>query len=156
MKISVVIVLLVMVIAGAVYAQLPEVGYIGLYTDHPWQFDPSMSCVTGVGFYPVEMWIYCLPSNLGMMCAQFMISYPPNIIQSTVTTNPAVAVTQGTLDTGMSVCFQDCQWDWQWPFHQSLYVTDQTPTWIEIVKHPDPNVICVGFATCAYAACGPA
>jgi hypothetical protein len=155
MKLFITVVLLVIVIAGAVYAQLPEVGYIGLYTDHPWRFDPSKSCVTGLGFYPVEMYIYCLPSNLGMLCAEFMLTYPDNVIQSTVTTNPEVSVTLGTLDTGMSVCFVDCHWDWICPFHQSLWVIDQTPSWIEIVKHPDPMILCVQFYPCVSALCGP-
>jgi hypothetical protein len=150
------LVLVLVLITAVAHAQLPEVGYIGLYTEDPWRFDPSMSCVTGVGFYPAEMWIFCLPSVRGIICAEFMITYPANVIQSTVTTNPAVSVTLGELDTGMSVCFVDCHWDWVWPFHQSLWVIDATPAWIEIVKHPDPHIICVQFANCVLAACGPA
>lgn len=53
-----------------------------------------------------------------------MRSYPANVIQSTVTTNPSVSVTLGTLDTGMSVCLVNCAWDWNWIFHQSLWVLD--------------------------------
>ncbi|UCF06973.1 MAG: hypothetical protein JSV33_08135 [bacterium] len=134
-----------LMIASITSAQLPPVGYIGLTLD---DFQFQNGCSSGVGFYPLEIWIYCLPSDEGMICAKFMIDYPPNVIQSTVTTNPAVSVTLGTLDTGMSVCFADCHWNWIWPFHQALYVTDSTPTEVLIVKHPDPNILCVQFANC--------
>jgi hypothetical protein len=102
-----------------------------------------------VGFYPVEMWIWCLPDNQGQICAEFMIVYPPNVIQSTVTNNTdIISVTLGDLASGMSVCYVTCQWDWNWPFHQLLYVTDPTPSEVIITKHPDPTIMCPQFATC--------
>ncbi|UCF04486.1 MAG: hypothetical protein JSV33_11170 [bacterium] len=143
MKKALLLALAVLFLSGAALAQLPPHGYIGLYTD-----EHVTCCVTGEGFYPVEMWIWCLPSLKGMICAEFMCVYPANVIQSTVTTNPLVSVTLGTLDTGMSVCFADCHWTWIWPFHQALWVTDPTATDISIVKHPDPNIECVQFANC--------
>jgi hypothetical protein len=75
------------------------------------------------------------------MCAEFMICYPANAIQSTVTANTAIiSVSLGTLDTGMSVCYIVCQWDWHWCYHQLLYVTDGTQTNVEICPHPGVGV----------------
>ncbi|UCD20121.1 MAG: hypothetical protein JSU64_03015 [candidate division WOR-3 bacterium] len=143
MKTVLCIVVVLVLVSSTSLAVLPPYGYMGLYID-----EHETYCTSGEGFYPVEMWIWCLPSERGMICAEFMIVYPANIIQSTVTVNPEVSVTLGTLDTGMSVCFVDCQWDWQWPFHQALWVTDPTQTEIEIEKHPDPMIECVQFANC--------
>lgn len=143
MKKLILISIALLLVSGAVSAQ--PVGYIGLFIDE----DRTSSCVTGVGFYPVEIWISCLPNPAtGMLCAEFMLTYPPNVIQSTSTTTPLMCVTLGTIDTGMSACLCECAWSWTWLFHQMLYVTDPTPTEINIVKHPDPYVQCVQFANC--------
>ncbi|UCF05832.1 MAG: hypothetical protein JSV33_01995 [bacterium] len=148
MKRILLITVAVLLIASFAHAQLPPVGYIGLYLNtEPPSPDP-IACATGAGFYPVEMYIWALPNEKGMMCAEFMVTYPVNVIQSTVTTNPLVCVTLGTLDTGMSACLCTCAWDWTWYFHQLLYVTDPTPTECTIVKHPDPNIPCVQHANC--------
>ena len=139
-----------LMISGAVCAQLPPIGTIGLFADE----GRTTWCATGAGppppYYAVEMWIWCLPNNLGMMCAEFMLAYPdPSlVIKSTVTQNDSVCVALGTLDTGMSVCFCTCQWDWIWPFHQTLYVAPGTKMYIEIVVHPDPFIKDVQFANC--------
>lgn len=131
-------------VSSVAFAQLPPVSYIGLYVDG----DHSSSCATGAGFYPVEMWIWHLPSDQGMICSEFMLVYPANIIQSVVTTNPLVSVTLGTLPEGMSVCLTNCAWDWNWTFHQALYVTDPSLTEITVVKHPDPMINYVQNANC--------
>lgn len=107
--------------------------YMGLYTDSAHMY----WCASGVGFYPVEMWIWCLPGDQGVICNEFRVSYPANVIQSTVTYNPIIAVDLGTLPTGISVCYLACQFDWFWMYHQMLWVTDPTPTQISIVAHPD-------------------
>lgn len=126
--------------------------FIGLYAND----EHSVSCVTGVGFYSVEMWIWCLPVQYEHLCAEFAIQYPSNVIASTVTGNTAlISVTIGDLQTGISVCYVGCQSYWYWLFHQSLWVINDTPTWIEIITHPDPYIECVQFAPCVYAHCAP-
>jgi hypothetical protein len=141
MKKGVLLVVALLLLAAPLNAQMSK--YIGLYIDEL----HDMWCATGVGFYPVEMWIWCLPNDLGQICAEFAVAYPPNVIQSTVTQNTAIiSVTLGDLPSGMSVCYIACQWDWHWNFHQTCYVTDPTPTHIEIIPHPDAGVY--QFATC--------
>ena len=124
-----------LVIAGAANAQT---GFIGLYTDET----HSYWCAEGVGFYPVNMWVMCLPGPLGQICAEFMICYPPIVIQSTTTWNTAlISVSLGDLASGLSVCYIVCQYDWNWIAHQLLYVTDSaTKAMAVICPHPDVGV----------------
>ena len=136
--------MLIIVMVSAVHAQLPEQPYIGLFAGE----DRTSSCVTGTGFYQVEMWIWCLSSDGGQMCAEFAIQYPSNVIWSTVTNNdPIISVMLGGLPDAVSVCYNECQYDWIWPFHQRLYVTDSEPSWVEIIAHPEAGQ--VQFANCS-------
>lgn len=140
---AIVLSVLILMLSGSVLA----VGVMGLYVDGSSPPDPWNSCVNGVGFYPVEVWIWSLPGVNGVMCAEFAISYPMNVIQSTVYSNTAiVSVEIGSLPSGMSVCYMTCQVGWHWCFHQLLYVVDPTPTQIEIVPHP--GVGAYHFANC--------
>ena len=140
MKKAILLTVALLLVAGAANAQ-----YIGLYVDN----ERSSWCATGVGFYPVEMWIWCLPGPLGQICAEFMVTYPVNVITSTVTWNvPIISVSLGDLSSGLSVCYVNCLYDWHWPAHQTLYVTDPTATYCTIQKHPDPAVEDIQFANC--------
>jgi hypothetical protein len=131
-----------MLIATVANAQ-PPVGYIGLFAD----VDHTTWCVTGAGFYPFNMYIWCLPSYLGQICAEFMVCYPANVIQSTVTWNdPIISVSLGDLPSGLSVCFDPCQTTWFWIANQAMYCTDPTQTYIYICPHPDVGVY--QFANC--------
>jgi hypothetical protein len=125
------------------YAQNPSLGYIGLFADS----EHSYWCVNGVGFYPVEMWIWTLPGQNGMICVEFEIGYAANVIPSTITPGfDDVTLAIGDLDEGLSACLMECQWDWFWFYHQTLYVTDDMPTYCEVLPHPDIGVY--QFANC--------
>ena len=133
----------ILMLSGSVFA---HIGFMGLYSD-----GTHTSCsASGVPFYLVEMWIWFKPDPTnGMVCADFMITYPANVITSTVTKNlPIISIDWGDFYSGYSVCFIDCQYDWIWPAHQLLYVTDYTPTTCQIVKHPDPAIECVQMNDC--------
>jgi hypothetical protein len=143
----------ILLLCNAALAQHPDYAGIGLYTDPNDPPSVESACVTGVGFYFVEMYIWCLPEasqwTHGVLCAEFAISYPDNVIQSTVTINTDIrSVDLGTLPTGYSICYKSCQDYWHWIAHQSLYVTNAEPSWIEIVKHPDPCITDVQYAPC--------
>ncbi|MBN1884095.1 MAG: hypothetical protein JW876_01060 [Candidatus Krumholzibacteriota bacterium] len=130
------------VTATGANAMVP-LGYMGLYADG----ERGSWCVTGVGFYPVEMWIWALPGELGSICAEYMIAYPANVIQSTVTFHdPIISVALGNIASGLSVCFTECRYDWYWIAHQLLYVTGPEKTAVRIVAHPDVGVY--QFANC--------
>ena len=132
MKLAVCIGIIVLLTAGSAFSQLPPEGFIGLFTDNI----HSNWCTEGIPLYPVEMWVWCLPSERGQMCAEFAVSYPSNVIESTVTQNDAIiSVRLGDLPNGVSVCYVVCQYDWNWPFHQTLYVTDFAETNVRIMPH---------------------
>ncbi|MBN1884734.1 MAG: hypothetical protein JW876_04325 [Candidatus Krumholzibacteriota bacterium] len=119
-------------------------GYMALYTDAN---HTVCEAISPGGFYMAEMWIWCLPSDNGQMCAEFSIGYPADIITSTVTPNlDIISVTLGDLLNGMSVCYNACQDDWNWPFHQTLYLTGMVPEFVTINPHPDTGA--VSFANC--------
>ncbi len=118
-------------------------GYIGLFTDE----DHLNWYVTGTPVYSVEMWIWCLPGNLGQICAEFRICYPDNVIQGPITENESlISVTLGDLATGISLGYTNCQWDWHWCYHQTLWVIDQKPTFCKICPHPETGEYV--FANC--------
>jgi hypothetical protein len=105
--------------------------YIGLFAD-----DCHISwCVTGEDFYPVEMWVWFLPSENGLICYEMGVDYPSNVIQSTFRVNDSV-VSPCVGCTKYALCFMSCQWDWVWPWHQTLYVTDSEKSVLEITVHP--------------------
>ncbi|MBN1884096.1 MAG: hypothetical protein JW876_01065 [Candidatus Krumholzibacteriota bacterium] len=140
-RIFAIAVVCILLAAGAT-AQTP-LGYMGLYADGA----HGTWCATGSGFYPVEMWIWCLAGINGQICAEFMIGYPANVITSTVTANTdAISVTLGDLASGMSACLKECNESWLWFFHQTLYVSDPTLTFVQILGHPDVGVY--QFANC--------
>jgi hypothetical protein len=119
-----------------------EGGCIGLYADD----QHSDWCVNGEGFYPIDMWVWCRPSGNGLICAEFAVQFPSNTIQSTITWHPDISVTIGDIWVGLSVCFTHCFYDWVWPLHEVVYVTDPTQTMIEVVEHPDAGHI--AFLNC--------
>jgi hypothetical protein len=94
------------------------------------------------GFYAIEMWIWCQPGPNGMICAEFCVDYPYNIIQTIVTTNMDIySVSIGDLVSGISVCYKQCLYDWHWIYHQTLYVTDPSPGAVMIVQHPEASML---------------
>lgn len=138
-------VLALLFIGAAASAQLPLVGYIGLFADD----NRDTWCVNGVGFYQIEMWVWCLPSTPGMICAEFAISYPGNVVQSAITFPPPVIIPEVfEPETGVNACFTECQMQWTWAFHQTLFVSDALPSYLEIIKHSDPSIEYIRFATC--------
>jgi hypothetical protein len=107
--------------------------------------DSHTECTaTGVAMYPVYVWIWVKPDSLGVICAEFMLSYPPNVIQSQVTKNvPIISQDVGDFPSGYSVCFITCQHDWVWIAHQLVYVLDQTQSQISVLPHPDRDSVLV-------------
>ena len=130
--------LVVLVLLSPAAKAQPPVGYIGLFTDA----GHSSWCAYGTApYYPVTMYICCLPSVNGQMCAEFAIDYTadPGIIKTSATAAPHVSVALGGLDTGMSVCFLECQTEWHWAFSQALFINTSSKLTLQIVPHPVVN-----------------
>ena len=114
-------------------------GYIGLFTGDI----ISNSCVTAEGdFFPFEMWIWCKPSSSGLELAAFRILYPSNAIPGAVTQNDdIVAISIGSLEDGVGVLYSACQYNWNWSYHQTVYVTSHSASTVLVAPHPDVGSI---------------
>jgi len=133
-RLLVLLILLSATVPGAVLAELPPTGSIGLYADASRQY---YACCPFFESYPVarvEVWIWCLPSTRGLKCAEFAIAYPPNVIRDRIVYSPLISSSQGDLINGFSACFSACQMDWVWVAHQSLYIVHLS-SYAEIVPH---------------------
>ncbi|HEY5132310.1 MAG TPA: hypothetical protein VII85_01340, partial [Candidatus Krumholzibacteriaceae bacterium] len=103
------------------------------------------------GFQAFTMYIYWLPGTHGLSSAEFKVSAPSNVILSTVTANPDIAVSLGTLTAGTAVTFGAiCEGAgvWVWTHHVSCFLTSAVEGIIELV--PDPTAIppFLGYASC--------
>jgi len=124
---------------------LPPNAYAGLFVD---QMHSGTSVYYVPPLTPFTMWIWWLPSDKGIKAAEFQIIYPSNVIASTVTVNPLVSAVLGDLSSGASAAFGDCQMAWVWTHQQACYLTDMSPSVIQIVAHPTGGGLNV--ATCEY------
>ena len=134
--------------------QLPPLGYIGLYADAretplPDEVARTDWCISIAGAQ-FTMWVWALPGENGLKCAEFAVSYPEaGIFPGTEELNPAQSVAQGSLANGLSICFSDCQYDWQWIGYQPIFVMVATPLIFEIVEHPTTYPVPIyQFANC--------
>jgi hypothetical protein len=141
MRLLLFISVLTLISASSLYAQ--STGWIALSNDA----DQFGWCVNGVGFYPIEIWVFCYPNVNGLISAEFSLNYPNNVIRSTVTINNSIVLeTEGDLLNGIKVIYSACQTGCNSPLSQTLWVTDPTQTSIEVANHPDIGI--TRFATC--------
>ena len=77
------LVLLLLIFPSHVQSQLPSTGYIGLFID---EYHTNW-CINGSGYYEIELWIWCLPSQNGLWQGVFAIQYPNNVIEGSWTHN---------------------------------------------------------------------
>ncbi len=104
------------------------IGDIGLYAD----VNHESSCASGTGFYPVEMYVWARPTTpKGLQALEFAIQYPSNVAPGVITWNPDVSIYVGNPRDGISLAYavDRCQSDWTMPFHQTVYVMNQDPSW---------------------------
>ena len=121
-------------------------GYIGLYADGS---HSQVEVINPGGFFPFTMWVWCLPGINGQIGAEFGISYPESIIQSTVTWSPDLSEQTGDLTSGVGVCYTACKYEWNWVCYQACYLTDTNPAFIELTPDPDSGPII--FTNCLTA-----
>lgn len=127
-------VLLLFTCINTAHAQLPQTAYIGLFADE----NHTSWCVNGEAFYGCEMWVWVLPSERGVMCVEWKVEYPDNVIPSTVTIGwPDITCDLEDPTRGYSACVLDCRFEWFWLFKQDLYVVSAEQTHCEIVPHLD-------------------
>ncbi|HSG27461.1 MAG TPA: hypothetical protein VLA34_03200 [Candidatus Krumholzibacterium sp.] len=147
MKKCLLIVAAVLLFSSAAFAQAPPVGYIGLFLDDA----HSVWCATGaVPYWPATLYVWFLPSVNGQICAEFAIDYggDPGIVKIAPTNAGHISVALGALDTGMSVCFVECQNDWHWGFTQGMFINTASKVTIRVIAHPEVNPPTYQFANC--------
>jgi hypothetical protein len=133
MKKVIMLVAALAIMAGAVNAG--PVAYIGVFAD-----DAHMVCRADVPapYVGWTTWVWVLPSDNGMMCAEFMVQNPAWVLNTGTVVNPENSVTLGDPFAGISICFGVCQTEWTW-----LYQLTALPTaaglldYVQIVAHPD-------------------
>ncbi|MCK4537798.1 MAG: hypothetical protein KAV42_03265 [Candidatus Krumholzibacteria bacterium] len=136
------VVCLAMLIPASGVAQ--PLSYIGLYAD-PYHYDGDV--VIWEPYAGWTTWVWVMPGNDGMMCAEFMIQNPPYVLNIGTTPNPAHSVTLGDPFTGISICFPECQYDWTWLYQLSALPVEVGPyDYVYVLPHPDTDA--VQIATC--------
>jgi len=124
-------------VSSATLSQLPPTGYIGLFVDDQ-HFRSIICSFPGTSIAKVEMWIWCLPSERGQIGAEFAIHYESGLVPSTVIANDdIILIKQGDLKNGISFLYNECQYDWNWCFRQTIYITSHEQyIMVEITEHP--------------------
>lgn len=139
MKAIAIALLLVMLCAGAAFS---AEGYIGAWADA----SHSVYVVYYSGsMTQFETWVWVASPQRGVQAAEFLISYPSNVIPSVVTANPAIAVSLGDVLTGISVAFGECQRSWAWTHHQTCYLMTREVGFVRVLERPG---IGLQFASC--------
>ncbi|MGD1047208.1 MAG: FlgD immunoglobulin-like domain containing protein [Candidatus Krumholzibacteriaceae bacterium] len=129
-------------LAPAVFADTP-IGQIGLYADA----SHASCCVSGTAMYQVEMYVWAKPTtSIGLSAVEFAIQYPVNVIESTVTVSEDASVYLGNPRDGISMAFEECETDWFWALHQTVFVLNEDLSWAVVVR--DPRVSDIIACTC--------
>ncbi|MCX5752871.1 MAG: hypothetical protein NTW97_04390 [Candidatus Krumholzibacteria bacterium] len=135
-----------LIVASAGADCLASKPYVGLYADP----GHSVLSVNYTGTYThFEMWLWWLPSENGMQAVEFGMTYPSNVIQSTVTINPlgyGIGCNWSYDYKCLAFGEGSCQMDWVWTHHQLCFLTDALPSVIEI--GPPPGLSAIGAANC--------
>jgi hypothetical protein len=113
------------------------VAYIGLYTDAGHSVCSQM---IPAPYMQYTTWIWVLPSDNGMMCAEFKLVQPAWNLSIGTVINPGSSVALGApYDAGgVSICFGMCQTSWTWLYQlMQLPTAAGIPAFITIVERPD-------------------
>ncbi|MBU8923075.1 MAG: T9SS type A sorting domain-containing protein [Bacteroidales bacterium] len=137
------LILMFVCLSTAASAQLPPTGYIGLYID---ESRTSCNLDPGVSGQAFSFYIFCLPSENGLMCAEFAVSIPSEIVISNIVENEGVSLTLGDLADGLGVCFLECQNDWVYTHRVNAIAQSSTPSELLVVGHGETGDI--QFANC--------
>lgn len=124
----------IMFVAGSASAILPQIGYIGIYSDAT----HNSYTICPAQYEQFHVWIWCLPSENGLMAAEFAVSFPATAVEQFHVKNPGITVELGSLTAGIGVAFGEgmCQMDWVWLYDITMVLLARTYATIAIIPHP--------------------
>lgn len=114
---------------------LPGTGYIAIFAD---QYHSDCDVYPPL-YTQFDVWIWCLPSQLGLIAAEFAVSLPATVITLSTVKNPNIVqppVLEPPITEGTGVVFNGCQYEWIWTHHLTCMALATTPGVIQIVPHP--------------------
>jgi hypothetical protein len=141
---------LILILAFAlVYPSFPAEAttYIGMYADE----GHSECSLYPAPYQLVHFWVWVQPGEDGMVCAEYEITTPPNVIQAATIVNPAAGyhIGDAIVPPGATVCFASCQTGWVWTHQLACLVTDTGPSIITLDPHDDYGIMrstnCIDF-----------
>ncbi|MCK4549586.1 MAG: hypothetical protein KAU49_05435 [Candidatus Krumholzibacteria bacterium] len=112
---------------------------IGIYVD-----EGHSECSSYPALYQVvNFWVWVLPGNDGMICVEYEITTPANVIEAATTVNPEAGYSIGDaiVPPGATVCFPTCRTDWIWIHQLTCLVTDSVPSIITLDPHGDYGIM---------------
>ena len=86
---------------------------------------------------PFDIWIWCYPGENGQIGAEFAIEYPESgIFPGPITTNTNLVVDiEGDIESGVKVTYNECQYDWNWPLQQQIFLMTNDPVQFYVIPH---------------------
>lgn len=141
----------ILFVAGvlAVSAAAPAGGahfpYIGMYADQ----EHSDCDWEGPPYSTPTFWVWVLPGDDGLYCAEFEIATPSNVINAATIRNPMAGYSVGDalVAPGTTVCFSVCQTDWIWTHYLTCLILDTSASQIRIDPHGDYGVVRAAVCT---------
>lgn len=134
------IVLLVLLMSSVFIQSVSAQSYIGLYTDEE---HSSIAANNLEGSCLFDLWVWILPGENGVMCAEYKLDIPADMIPQSVELNPSNYICLGEAygSPGLSICFPECQNEWFWTAKIQILLTDRTERYIVLSAHEDAGTI---------------
>ena len=140
-------VLKILIIATAIAIAVPAgaVTYVGIYADE----NHTQCSLYPAPYNLVTLWVWVQPGDDGMMCVEYEIVTPYNVIDAATIVNPLAGyhIGDAIVPPGATVCFPSCWTDWIWIHQITCLVTDAGPSIVSLEPHGDLGVI--RATTCA-------
>jgi hypothetical protein len=126
---------------------LSQTAYIGIWADAN-----HVDCDVFPAIYTqFDAYVWCLPSSRGLIAAEFAVSFPAWVITLATAQHPNIAISLGSLMTGISVAFGEgnCQRNWVWLHRVTCMSLANTSGLISIIPHPAVQPVpAYQFASC--------
>ena len=140
-------ILTAIVIATAVTITVPAGAdtFVGIYADE----GRTLCSLYPAPYSPVTLWVWVQPGQDGMMCVEYEIVIPFNVIDAYTQVNPAAGyhIGDAIVPPGAEVCFPGCVTDWIWIHQVMCLVTDANPSIVTLEPHDDAGIL--RATTCA-------